>query len=536
VPLAAASVNCDANTRFVLLTDRLFRAEYDASGLFEDRATMSIINRALAPPPVFDVSNSTGTWCNISTKAGLRISYNKQASGGPLDAPFRRHALSAGLGNITWETTMVPSGNLGGTLATLSNQDGAVPLDCTGLTGPNTMTKGDKVPFYCTLGVASRDGWAVVNDTLSTLIDPATDWIMRNPRASPSQSWSPAAPRTTEDLYLFLYGSDYPAAVAALTLLSGSQPVPPRHTFGVHWSRYWQYSAAELRAEVKAFEAHSLPLDLLNLDTGWHTNKCAFLDDSCPHPGGPTVGYGGIYQWDENLFPGDYADASGSASFLGWLEVHNLSSYLDIHQTPGVMKENANYAEFGAAVGLSPAQVARGETIPTQVHNRTATAAFFNLLTGPQVSRAHKNQFFWIDYNGQPDAYSAWNHGWNALAGKDKWTENHFYQYVLWQPCRLAGPITLLEFALTYLPTHLELPQIRTVEPVAVLQGHGAEERAREQPCLVRRPRQPALPARPFRRRGLLLGQPALPVSLHGHGCQRRLRVLVARPGRAQAR
>jgi hypothetical protein len=277
-PLPAASIRCDANTRFVLLTEKLFRAEYDSSGTFEDRATLSIINRAVAPAPAFDVANATDTWCNISTKGGLRINYRKQGGGDPLDSPFRRHGLSASFGELTWDSTMKPSGNLGGTVATLSNQAGSIPLDCTGLTGPGSMTKGDKVPFYCTLGVASHDGWAVVNDTLSSLIDPNTDWLMKNPRASAASDWKPSSPRSTEDIYVFMYGTDYRAAVGALTLISGAQPVPPRHTFGVHWSRYWQYSASELRGEVKAFEQHGLPLDLLNLDTGWHENKCAFLD------------------------------------------------------------------------------------------------------------------------------------------------------------------------------------------------------------------------------------------------------------------
>jgi hypothetical protein len=277
-PLLAASVRCDAHTRFVLLTDNLFRAEYDGSGVFEDRATLSIINRAISPAPLFDMANDTDTWCNITTKAGLSISYRKQADGDPRDAPFRRHHLSASVGNVSWQAAKPASGNLGGTVATLSGRDGSVPLDCTGITSPNSMTQGDKTPFYCTLGVASRDGWAVVNDTLSSLIDPGADWVMRNPRASATSVWKPSLARTTEDIYVFMYGNDYRGAVGALATISGAQAVPPRHSFGVHWSRYWQYSGAELRAEVKAFEDHALPLDLLNLDTGWHENKCAYLD------------------------------------------------------------------------------------------------------------------------------------------------------------------------------------------------------------------------------------------------------------------
>ena len=55
------------------------------------------------------------------------------------------------------------------------------------------------------------------------------------------------------------YGIDYRAAVGALNTLSGAQPVPLRASLGVAWSKYWQYSAAELRAEVTdGFEANTV--------------------------------------------------------------------------------------------------------------------------------------------------------------------------------------------------------------------------------------------------------------------------------------
>ena len=149
--------------------------------------------------------------------------------------------------------------------------------------------------------------------------------------------------------------------------------------------RYWQYSAAELRAEVTdGFEAHTLPLDLLNMDTAWHRNYC-FLENvksggctAVPGPNGGSIkGYGGLFEWDTNLFPPHVVDttsdaaldastdaaggaaggaiegevslgattdttggvaSSGANPFAVWLAQRNLSSYLDIHQCPGVLK------------------------------------------------------------------------------------------------------------------------------------------------------------------------------------------------------
>ena len=55
---------------------------------------------------------------------------------------------------------------------------------------------------------------------------------------------------SNSDIYIFMFGTDYRGAVGALNTLSGRQPVPLRASFGTAWSKYWQYSAAELRAEV----------------------------------------------------------------------------------------------------------------------------------------------------------------------------------------------------------------------------------------------------------------------------------------------
>lgn len=67
-------------------------------------------------------------------------------------------------GTFSWHAGDVPRGNLGGTVSTLSGVDGSIPLNCTGASAPGTATGGGKgaTDMHCTLGVASRDGWAIV--------------------------------------------------------------------------------------------------------------------------------------------------------------------------------------------------------------------------------------------------------------------------------------------------------------------------------------------------------------------------------------
>ena len=72
-PLAdpKAVVVC-GNARFTVLTDRLIRMEYAPDGRFEDRASLTFVNRAL-PVPAF-TSRTEGNGCVIETK-GLTLTY-----------------------------------------------------------------------------------------------------------------------------------------------------------------------------------------------------------------------------------------------------------------------------------------------------------------------------------------------------------------------------------------------------------------------------------------------------------------------------
>ena len=56
------------------------------------------------------------------------------------------------------------------------------PLNCTGKSAPGAPVAGGSgaTDMHCTLGVASRDGWAVVDDTLNAVVT-GDDWIAMNP-------------------------------------------------------------------------------------------------------------------------------------------------------------------------------------------------------------------------------------------------------------------------------------------------------------------------------------------------------------------
>ena len=137
---------------------------------------MAVVHRASSAPPAFTVANDTA-WCNITiASSNIHLSFRKMPSGAPAAAvePFTAHGLAVSDGTHVWHAGDNPTGNLGGTVSTLSGVDGAIPLNCTGPSAPGRAAGGGKgaTDMHCTLGVVSRDGWAVVNDTFD-----AGQWI-----------------------------------------------------------------------------------------------------------------------------------------------------------------------------------------------------------------------------------------------------------------------------------------------------------------------------------------------------------------------
>jgi alpha-glucosidase (family GH31 glycosyl hydrolase) len=344
-PPALASWQCDTNTRFTLLTDRAVRAEY---GVFEDRRSFAFAaarQPSLSGVPTFTVHNGS-SWCNATVSgSGMRVSYRKfaqayrSASRDNILTPFIRHELQLTAGAVHWSAGALSSGNLGGTISTLGGAQGPLPLNGTGSSDPSVRNSRG-LPTYCTLGVASRDGWAVYNDSFNAVLDDESGWATVRPLVDQR----PAPWLRQEDTYVFMYGDDYLGASAALSATSGPQPMPPRHMLGPGFSRYWQFSSVELRDIVRQMQQHGLPLDTLNLDTGWHENFC-FVEsiELCKKQSGKftnkeLLGYSGIFEYDLDLFP-----SATAADLRAWLGGLGVRSSLDVHQAAGVMPQNRQY-------------------------------------------------------------------------------------------------------------------------------------------------------------------------------------------------
>eukprot|EP01116_Phalansterium_solitarium_P017266 TRINITY_DN4202_c0_g2_i1.p1 TRINITY_DN4202_c0_g2~~TRINITY_DN4202_c0_g2_i1.p1 ORF type:complete len:996 (-),score=260.21 TRINITY_DN4202_c0_g2_i1:117-3104(-) len=180
-----AAVVTAGNARFTVLTDRLIRLEYRTLP-FEDRQTMVVWNRRLPVPPFANSTDSDGV-LQIKT-ASLVLTYTGVGDGFTADN-LKIQLLTPGLwsNGSVWTPAINSSGdpgNLFGTFHTLDTLSGPQDLNCTnyvdGGVPPGSTGLGDApfgpVPFYpCVLGLVSRSGWAVVDDSRTPVL--ADGWI-----------------------------------------------------------------------------------------------------------------------------------------------------------------------------------------------------------------------------------------------------------------------------------------------------------------------------------------------------------------------
>lgn len=340
------------NARFTVLTPQIIRMEWSADARFEDRATLTFVNRK-TPVPDFTIRESK-TRLTLRTSA-LTLTYIKgeRFSDENLRATFRLNGKQ-----VVWTPGMQDDGNLLGTTRTLDGAD------------------GDKLKEPMEPGILSRSGWAVVDDSRRHLLTPDD---------SAWGSWVEARDTTDrQDLYLFAYGHDYKQALADYSLLAGRAPLPPRYTFGYWWSRYWQYSDNEFRDLIHKLKSIDVPIDVLIVDMDWHETWSLRKKNAPQDEYGQRIGWTG-YTWQKQLFP-------SPANFLEWTEREQLKTALNLHPASGIQPYEAIYEAFTREYGWERA----GESVPFRIDERKWADAYFKTVLEPMERDGV--DFWWLDW------------------------------------------------------------------------------------------------------------------------------------------
>ncbi len=245
------------NYRLTFITDNLVRLEYAKGGAFLDDSTLFAVDRT---PREVDVRMERQGRKHIFSTAAMRVILDADG------CPFGQKNLS-----VEWTQEgktrqwQVPSGqtkNLLGPLVTLDGVGGPVPR---------------------MEGLLSRDGWYLISDSGKDVYkNGALHYRDRN---------------HVQDLYLFVYGTDYKGALRSLAAISGRVPMTRKYVHGSWYCRWWPYTADDYREIVQGYEEHDFPMDILVFDMDWHRK-----DATVGQGDANTRGWNG-YSWNRELIP-----------------------------------------------------------------------------------------------------------------------------------------------------------------------------------------------------------------------------------------
>lgn len=349
----AGAVVQEGNARFTVLTPQLIRMEWNEDGIFEDRATLTIVNRE-TPVPEFKTRRS-GSKLTITTSA-LTLTYNKT---GKFTDKNLKVTFDLNGKKVLWTPGMEDTENLMGTARTLDKCKGNV-------LGAEPMEKG----------LLSRAGWTVIDDS--------SRHVLSQENSHWKQWVEPRAEGERQDLYLFAYGHDYKQALADYQLLAGRAPLPPKYTFGYWWSRFWQYSDNELVDLVEKFRSMSVPLDVLIVDMDWHETWGLKKKNSPRDEYGQRIGWTG-YTWQKELFP-------NPKNFLQWAHKQNLKVALNLHPASGIQPYESVYKDFTKEYGWSE----EGKSVPFHIDEPKWADAYFKTVLNPMEKDGV--DFWWLDW------------------------------------------------------------------------------------------------------------------------------------------
>ena len=480
--------------RLTILTERTLRIEQRrASEAFDDRATFAIVNRRLQLPSFHAEMTSkcellaASALCLVVSTARLRLELSAPANaterqllpredggftaGWPpprlgKDALRVRVRLNGQRTSEWWPGKRNPR-QLPGTVRTLDKADGPTELRCDALGA--SLRSGAENDAHCAMGVISRDGWALLDDTSTGRFDGASarggwDWAaplepsrLAADRASRSADGDPrceqwarsgecernaafmrssceaacsrAVARAAEeaaessgesparlDWYLFGAGLDFASALRDLSALSGPQPIPPRYAFGVWFSRWWPWSDWEAEALLREFDERGVPCDVLITDMDWHrtcyrrtygneSEKSMDASHNWPCWSG--------FSFDKKYF-------AEPASFLGWCKAAGVHNGFNLHFQSGFVKaeeEPDTWRNLANALRLP----ATAEFAAFDPLNITYSTHFHSHVLAP-LERTGVD-FWWLD----------WQQGEGQFAGSDTpevnptWWLNYVY-------------------------------------------------------------------------------------------------------------
>lgn len=329
------------NARFTVITPELIRMEYSRNAVFVNEPTLFAYERENRCSD-FKVKNE-GEKVIISTSR-MELSYKNDG------LPFSQMNIRikvhrAGKKDFDWRIYSENEQNLGGTLVTLDGIGGEVPV-------------GD--------GLLSRDGWYVIDDSGKEILKDG--WLAERPKEH------------LRDMYFFAYGSDYKAALKALTAIGGKVPMTRKYVHGSWYCRWWDYTEKDYRDIIQGYKDHDFPIDILVMDMGWHRQD---FKAGLGHAG--NYGWTG-YSWNRKLLP-------NAEKLISDLKKDNIYLTLNDHPADGIRFSEDTYPQFMAAMG---ADTTGQKNLLFDAGNKKYMTNFFKYAHEPLEKQGV--DFWWLDW------------------------------------------------------------------------------------------------------------------------------------------
>ena len=272
------------------------------------RTLSTTVNGAAGPTLTLPTTGSWDTWATATVTVPLRAGVNTIGI-------VQRAGDS---GNVNLDSLAVTAPGAGyppAATGLLSTAYGAGPTNALGgwTRSLDNESTGNVVQHP---GILDRDGWYLLDDSRTALLNPDGSTTDRPDHAGQSY----------QDGYFFGYGADYKRGLADLNAVTGGTNLLPESAYGVWYSWYYAYTTSDYQNTLlPAFRNTFTPLDWLVVDTDWKS---------------PSQWNG--WNWNPALFP----DPQG---FLDWTKQQGLAVSMNIHTT--IAGDDPQFAAANATAG-----------------------------------------------------------------------------------------------------------------------------------------------------------------------------------------
>lgn len=308
--------------RITILSELLVRLEYSETGIFEDRPTELVVNRAFKKVK-FDKKEDE-KYLTIKTPY-FTLTYQKEMPFvGSKVTPDQYLRIDLNNTDKYWYFNHPEVRNFKGSSFSLDGAEGKARYG---------------------RGLYSTDGFVSIDDSKTLIFNEDGSLGKRTDKRM--------------DTYVFMYRRDFGACLRDYFTLTGYPPLVPRYALGVWWNRNIPYNMKDVEKLIFNFNKYRIPLSILLLGDNWHRQNEKMKSG---------------LTFDETLFkrPKRLAD---------FLHSKNIRLALKVNPMEGISPQEDYYLPYKKASGIES-----DEILPFNVYNKDVLSAYFDYLIHPLMN------------------------------------------------------------------------------------------------------------------------------------------------------